>query len=89
MEQENQRRKEKQKQTVIPQTMPQLPTDQFAGSMDQLNQLQSSRLKQKQMTEDQKEEVTELVEEKFDNFQREVQGMVNNFQIEIIRQFEI
>lgn len=41
------------------------------------------------MTEDQKEEVTALVEEKFEDFQRQVQGMVNNFQIEIIRQFEI
>ena len=41
------------------------------------------------MTEDQKEEVTALVEEKFADFQGQVQGMVNNFQIEIIRQFEI
>ena len=41
------------------------------------------------MTEDQKEQVTQLVEEKMVAFQRDVQSMVNNFHIEIIRQFEI
>ena len=41
------------------------------------------------MTEDQREEVIALVEEKFTDFQSEVQAMMNNFQIEIIRQFEI
>lgn len=41
------------------------------------------------MTEDQKEQVIELVENKMTSFEQEVQSMVNNFQIEIIRQFEI
>ena len=41
------------------------------------------------MTEDQKEQVSQLVDEKLGAFQKEVQTMVNNFHIEIIRQFEI
>ena len=41
------------------------------------------------MTVDQKQEVTELVEDKMRTFQYDVQNMVNNFHIEIIRQFEI
>ena len=41
------------------------------------------------MTEDQKEQVMELVETKMSAFEQEIQTMVNNFQIEIIRQFEI
>ena len=41
------------------------------------------------MNQDQKEQITQLVEEKMFAFQQDVQAMVNNFHIEIIRQFEI
>ena len=33
--------------------------------------------------------MTQLIEDKMAKFEQEVQAMVNNFQIEIIRQFEI
>ena len=41
------------------------------------------------MNADQKEQITQLVEEKMFKFQSDIQAMVNNFHIEIIRQFEI
>ena len=37
------------------------------------------------MTADQRQQVTDLVEEKMQSFQYEIQNMVNNFHIEIIR----
>ena len=41
------------------------------------------------MNEDQKQQVIDLVDEKMTKFSQNMQQMVNNFQIEIIRQFEI
>lgn len=41
------------------------------------------------MTKDEREQVKALVEAKFEDFSKDVQMMINNFQLEMIRQFEI
>lgn len=41
------------------------------------------------MTEDQRKQVEEVVEQKFAAFQESVGAMMNNLQIEVIRQFQI
>jgi hypothetical protein len=43
----------------------------------------------KEVTELQKAEISRIVDEKHSMFQQGVQGMMKNFHIEIIRQFEI
>lgn len=39
--------------------------------------------------ESQKREIDKIMQSKFSNLQNEVQSMLNNFHVEIIRQFEI
>ena len=41
------------------------------------------------MNKDERDAVKALVDQKFTAFSQDVQAMVNNFQIEMIRQFEI
>lgn len=62
------------------------PTNIPAFSID----LQQSQRQQAiPMSVDEREHVKELVDKKFTNFSNDVQHMINNFQIEMIRQFEI
>jgi len=41
------------------------------------------------MSKDEREQVKAVVEAKFSEFSKDLQMMINNFQLEMIRQFEI
>ncbi len=56
--------------------------------LERLEHLQPQK-KVAQMTVDEREQVKAVVEAKFVDFSKDVQMMINNFQLEMIRQFEI
>lgn len=78
--------KQPDRKEVSPQPVPATKVERLEPP--RLEQQQHSA-QRPQMTKDEREAVKAIVDEKFGKFSQDVQAMINNFQIEMIRQFEI